>query len=319
MENQLHEMFPGVDARTVDAIIIAAGGALDQATQALLYLSDENSDIAVPKLEQPPQIPARPTADQQKQRQMEIDEQYARELAREYRRKPQPKQQHAHAHAQPAARRADLDSNSDEDDFVEAINKNLNDAKNIVGGWFGNVAKKLQGEEEQQQRTPKLPPRLPSRRSTASTGLYSAVDSSSKDGLVLHDVTGKQLPDLPAKIQSQQPPQGITLNNMDDSEEAVGTEAKSKSEEPKPEVKVKEEKTKDKKNDKWSKLTEVAPEPSSTTQVSTVNATSTDVDDSGFVVDDSEEDEVEDEVVQEATSTKDEETTEKDNITSTTD
>lgn len=280
---QLKDMFPSVESRTIEALIIASQGAIEPATNALLYLSDPNSHIEVPTTLQdnvPPPPPRPSTAEMERRKQMQADEDLAKKLARSYQRKPQPRR--------PQNNGGDIDDD-DEEDIVETLNKNLNEAKNVVGGWFDNVAKKLQGDAPQQRSSIPYnndnirphyeqddvpPPRLPARKSTGQ--LYSALDTGSMEN-------------TSSKVAANA---AITLKDVTGDDDLDDEEAKPK-DEPKEESKdvPKASPNQPKNENKWQQLAEVAPEP--TVGTSKVTASATTPDDSGFVVDDSEEEEEE--------------------------
>lgn len=76
-EATLIEAFPSMDAKVVKAVLVASGGKVEPAFNALLSMTDPESQSDAPAPPQPP----RPT---QQQRQMEQDERYARQLAAHY-------------------------------------------------------------------------------------------------------------------------------------------------------------------------------------------------------------------------------------------
>lgn len=83
----LKEAFPGIDASVIKAVLIASGGRIDPAFNALLAMSDPDAvahqqDDDDDELSPPPQ-PPRPTT-QNAQSQLEADEAYARRLAEYY-------------------------------------------------------------------------------------------------------------------------------------------------------------------------------------------------------------------------------------------
>lgn len=294
--DQLKDMFPSIDVRTIEALVIASQGALEPATNALLYLSDPNSHIEVPSTLQdsvPPPPPRPSAAEMERRKQMQADEELAKKLARSYQRKPQPRRPQQ-ADVQEAGA---VDDNNDDDDIVETLRDNLNEAKNVVGGWLDNVAKKLQGDVPEQRRPIQYndnikphyqedttPPRLPVRKSTGQ--LYSALDAGSSENTHSH---------LNDNVNSNSNT-AITLQDVtgdDDGDDEKDVEKVQKETQVKPDM----EKMHSSKNDKkWEQLTEVAPEPTVGTSKINANANaSANADDSGFVVDDSEEEDNEDE------------------------
>jgi len=79
-EQTLREAFPGIEPSVVKAVLIASGGQLEPAFNALLAMSDPEAT----QQEEPPAMPPRPTSRQQPQAQLEADELYARQLAEHY-------------------------------------------------------------------------------------------------------------------------------------------------------------------------------------------------------------------------------------------
>jgi CUE domain len=77
-EATLIEAFPSVDAQVVKAVLVASGGKVEPAFNALLSMSDP-SYVAEPEEPAPPPRPPRPTATARSQ--LEQDEMYARQLA----------------------------------------------------------------------------------------------------------------------------------------------------------------------------------------------------------------------------------------------
>ncbi|KAH3670636.1 hypothetical protein OGAPHI_001151 [Ogataea philodendri] len=141
----LKEAFPGVEDKYVKMALIASQGQLDPAFTALLFLSDPTSDITIPDVQTKPKLSARNSFDQRKQ--VESDEALARRLARNYEGRaagaktapPKPKRK-------PVWAAIEDDGSEKEDDFVDSLAKNVEEARNTVGGWLGNIAKKIQTE-----------------------------------------------------------------------------------------------------------------------------------------------------------------------------
>lgn len=75
--NTLTEAFPSIDQKVVKAILVASGGQVEPAFNALLSMSDPNFK----EDEAPPPQPPRPT---QPRSQLEQDEIYARQLAEHF-------------------------------------------------------------------------------------------------------------------------------------------------------------------------------------------------------------------------------------------
>lgn len=77
----LKEAFPSIDASVIKAVLIASGGRIDPAFNALLAMSDPDAVQHDTQEEAPPPQPPRP---QNAQSQLEADEAYARRLAEHY-------------------------------------------------------------------------------------------------------------------------------------------------------------------------------------------------------------------------------------------
>lgn len=77
----LKEAFPGIEASVIKAVLIASGGRIDPAFNALLAMSDPDAVHPDAEIDVPPPQPPRP---QNAQSQLEADEAYARRLAEHY-------------------------------------------------------------------------------------------------------------------------------------------------------------------------------------------------------------------------------------------
>lgn len=153
---ELTEMFPTTDVKYIKMALIASEGRLEPASNALLFLSDPESGIEIPQQQQQQfvQTPANI--------QLQRDEELARKLAKSYQKRstPQIPSKSSHGRA-PGSKNNNVHDfgyqDSDDDDIIENINKNLNEAKDAIGGWFDNVAKKFQEvvvqPNAQQQKT----------------------------------------------------------------------------------------------------------------------------------------------------------------------
>jgi hypothetical protein len=94
-QNTLIEAFPGVDSNVVKAVLVASGGKVEPAFNALLSMSDPNFKAE----EAPPPQPPRPQRSQ-----LEQDEIYARQLDEHYQSQSGPPGQ-GQGHAGYGARR----------------------------------------------------------------------------------------------------------------------------------------------------------------------------------------------------------------------
>ncbi|KAL2872186.1 uncharacterized protein BJX67DRAFT_341740 [Aspergillus lucknowensis] len=147
-ENTLKEAFPSVEASVIKAVLTASAYDVERAFHALLGMTDPNAqdDYAPPK-------PPRPTA---AQRQLEADEQYARQLAEHYSRRAQPPRG---GNDDPYSQQRRGSEQSDEkeynffDDDLPVIRENIRkgflDTQSKVSSWVQNLKKRLDGEEEE--------------------------------------------------------------------------------------------------------------------------------------------------------------------------
>ncbi|KAI5244555.1 hypothetical protein E4T43_03806 [Aureobasidium subglaciale] len=83
-EKTLKEAFPTIDPKVIKAVLIASNGNVEPAFNALLAMSDPDFKPE----EAPPPQPPRPT---QAQRQLDSDEQYARQLAQHFQSESRPR------------------------------------------------------------------------------------------------------------------------------------------------------------------------------------------------------------------------------------
>ncbi|KAF2473583.1 uncharacterized protein BDR25DRAFT_340941 [Lindgomyces ingoldianus] len=158
-ENTLIEAFPGIDAKVVKAVLVASGGKVEPAFNALLSMSDPNYQAE----ETPPPQPPRPT--QQPRNQLEADELYARQLEEHY----QTQGGHASHRGGPRApqRRKDTGLKPNElyddkehsffEDDLPVIKKNIEqgfrETQSKVNEWITNFRKKLDGEDDYDEHT----------------------------------------------------------------------------------------------------------------------------------------------------------------------
>ncbi|OAF59600.2 ubiquitin-binding protein cue5 [Pseudogymnoascus destructans] len=155
-ENTLKEAFPGVEAAVIKAVLIASGGKIEPAFNALLGMTDpEAAAEAATIAEQaaPPQ-PPRPVRAGPELTQLEADELYARQLAEHFdssqdrnrnRGGPQrgPNQRSGSYHEE--------DEYSFIDDDLPVIKENLRkgfiETQSKVNGWFTNLKKRIDGDD----------------------------------------------------------------------------------------------------------------------------------------------------------------------------
>lgn len=143
----LKEAFPGIEASVIKAVLIASGGRIDPAFNALLAMSDPDAaPLDIDDDEHPPPQPPRPSA----QAQLEADEAYARRLAEHY----ETAEYEARTANSGGARRAhtglkpnELYERSFIDDDLpeiqEQLKKGFQETQVKVNGWFKDLKKKF--------------------------------------------------------------------------------------------------------------------------------------------------------------------------------
>lgn len=186
-ENTLKEAFPSIDAAVVKAVLTASGGQVEPAFNALLGMSDPDSQKDLEPHVEPPAKPPRPTqqyrtATTTAQSQLEADELYARQLAEHYsggarqyqQGQPSPgsnqQSQRPMQSGQIGSKSAD---NENQRSFIDgwsdnAVNRSIIDAlpldelpvikenirkgfletQSTVNKWIGNLKKKIDGEDD---------------------------------------------------------------------------------------------------------------------------------------------------------------------------
>lgn len=162
-ENTLKEAFPGVEAAVIKAVLIASGGRIEPAFNALLGMTDPEAAAEAEPVA-PPQ-PPRPRRDGPELTQLEADELYARQLAEHYdasqnrnrsRGNPQRGQ-----NLRPNEMHDEEENYSFIDDDLPVIKENLRkgfiETQSKVNGWITNLKKRIDGDDigeiqDQQQR-----------------------------------------------------------------------------------------------------------------------------------------------------------------------
>ncbi|KAI9835596.1 MAG: hypothetical protein M1819_002047 [Sarea resinae] len=163
-ENTLKEAFPSIDAAVVRAVLTASGGKVEPAFNALLGMSDPDS-----QKETPPPQPPRPTqsplgATSTKRSQLEADELYARQLAEHYsassgygsrdRGDPPMPGGRRESNLKPNELYDDRDHSFFDDDLPvirENIRKGFLETQSKVNKWVADFKKKIDGEEEDEE------------------------------------------------------------------------------------------------------------------------------------------------------------------------
>ncbi|KIW57560.1 hypothetical protein PV05_06101 [Exophiala xenobiotica] len=183
-ENTLKEAFPTIDANVVRAVLTASGGHVEPAFNALLGMTDPDSQ----REPEPPARPPRPAVKNPASTQMsqlEADELYARQLAEHYegsdRQQPQrrgsggrfnehlPGSRPGRPGASPNPEDVPWRSFIDDDlpEIRDNIRKGFIETQTTVNKWITAFKKKIDGEEDDGTFVgqPEQPPPMPPRRS----------------------------------------------------------------------------------------------------------------------------------------------------------
>ncbi|KAL3422460.1 Ankyrin repeat protein nuc-2 [Phlyctema vagabunda] len=157
-EQTLKEAFPSIDGAVIKAVLMASGGRVEPAFNALLGMSDPD---AVREPTPPPQ-PPRPTTTRPgstPQSQLEADEQYARQLAEHYGDSgvygsrgpgvPRGRQQTGLTPDEAQEERSFLDD--DLPIIKENLRKGFLETQTKFNGWITNLKKKIDGEDEEEE------------------------------------------------------------------------------------------------------------------------------------------------------------------------
>jgi hypothetical protein len=176
-ENTLKEAFPSIDAAVVRAVLTASGGSVEPAFNALLGMSDPDSQNDAEPPAKPPRPAAGPTSTAQSQ--LEADELYARQLHEHYSGASRPLQSQPQSReqsrlggtrsegsqrlGQPQQERSFIDGWSDNPvnraivdalplDDLPVIRDNIRqgflETQSTVNKWISGLRKKLDGDDE---------------------------------------------------------------------------------------------------------------------------------------------------------------------------
>lgn len=156
-ERTLGEAFPSIDSAVVKAVLSASGGNVEPAFDALLGMTDPNSQKDVPptaKVPRPAQRTGIPTSTAQTQ--LEADEMYARQLHEHYssthrqqRQTPGPNQQALRQRNQGGEEREYSFLDDDLPMIRDNIRKGFLETQSTVNKWVTNFKKKLDGEDDE--------------------------------------------------------------------------------------------------------------------------------------------------------------------------
>ncbi|KAH7088747.1 hypothetical protein FB567DRAFT_317408 [Paraphoma chrysanthemicola] len=154
-QNTLIEAFPDIDNNVIKAVLVASGGKVEPAFNALLSMSDPNFKAE----ETPPPQPPRP----QPRSQLEQDEIYARQLAEHYQSQggqpgahaPRPQGDQRRQHPGQRPNEPDREHSFFDDDLPEirkTFEQGFKETQKTVTGWISNLTKKLDGEPDEYDR-----------------------------------------------------------------------------------------------------------------------------------------------------------------------
>lgn len=159
----LKEAFPSIELSVIKAVLIASGGRIDPAFNALLGMSDPDAvqhDDADDELPPPPQPPRPINA----QSQLEADEAYARRLAEHYEsaayevrtsnsRDGPPRPRRQQTGLKPNELYDDREHSFIDDDLPviqEQLKKGFQETQVKVNGWFKDLKKKFDEQFDEQ-------------------------------------------------------------------------------------------------------------------------------------------------------------------------
>lgn len=155
-EHTLIEAFPSIDAKVVKAVLMASGGKVEPAFNALLGMTDPDFQ---PEEVAPPQ-PPRPSQRQQQQRQpqsqLEADELYARQLAEQYNNQGQQTRYNQRERQGPNQQRPRYQEEDREhsffDDDLPEIGRNIQrgfaETQKQVNSWITTFKKRIDGDND---------------------------------------------------------------------------------------------------------------------------------------------------------------------------
>ncbi|KAI9753467.1 MAG: hypothetical protein M4579_005151 [Chaenotheca gracillima] len=168
-ESTLKEAFPSIDGNVVKAVLTASGGKVEPAFNALLSMSDPESQKEAPPPAQPPRPTASPLstdATTTSQTQLDADERYARQLAEHYSgqtgprggsrtsRDPVPLRRQQETGLKPNELYEDDHSFFDDDLPVikENIRKGFFETQTKVNKWVTDFKRRIEGDDQDDLR-----------------------------------------------------------------------------------------------------------------------------------------------------------------------
>ncbi|QIX01396.1 hypothetical protein AMS68_006913 [Peltaster fructicola] len=153
-EHTLIEAFPSIDVKVIKAVLVASGGQVEPAFNALLSMSDPDFTAEEQRPQQPPRPQRKPLS------QMEADELYARQLAEEYSGQPQGNMynQREPGRRGPNSQRPQYGDDRERsflDDDLPELGRNIQqgflETQKKVNSWITNFKKRLDGEDEEEE------------------------------------------------------------------------------------------------------------------------------------------------------------------------
>lgn len=157
---ELKDAFPSIEEKYITAVLIASSGQLDPAFNALLYLSDPSF-----KPEIPISAASMPTGKISTQTNATLtdDEKLARRLQQEFEREEhQRRRSSGRRRREPERRSTNPEDSPDEfEQIKETFTQGLEEARSTLNGWVSGLAKKfdsneaeqIQQQQQQQQRS----------------------------------------------------------------------------------------------------------------------------------------------------------------------
>lgn len=200
----LKEAFPDIDITVIKAVLVASGGRVDPAFNALLSMSDPDAVVNEPAEREtaPPPQPPRPTG-RTPMSQVEADELYARQLAEHYDNAAYEARTQNRDGEQPHRRQAtglkpnemyDREHSFVDDDLPvikENLRKGFLETQTKVNSWFNQLKKRIDGEydseEDESQSSRHNQPGSSSRRSAEAGRRSTDYDRYDADPHVLSD------------------------------------------------------------------------------------------------------------------------------------
>lgn len=157
-EKTLKEAFPGIDAAVIRAVLIASGGKIEPAFNALLGMTDPEHAAEIE--EQAPPQPPRPARGGAPMSQLEADEQFARQLAQHYDAAQQQNRSRSAGqggrhprngqHIRPR-NEGDEDYNFIDDELPkikEDLLKGFQETQTKVNSWITSLKKRIDGDTQ---------------------------------------------------------------------------------------------------------------------------------------------------------------------------